>query len=84
MESGVNAAALTFGDGAHRCPGQPLALWETDALLSRLLSLRPEVAQAPTLTWVQLIEGYQLRGLQLSFPAGSRVDEVGSGGTGIA
>lgn len=84
MESGVNAAALTFGDGAHRCPGQPLALWETDALLTRLLSLRPEVTQAPTLTWVQLIEGYQLRGLQLSFPAGSRVDEVGSGGTGIA
>jgi len=67
LARGVNAAALTFGDGAHRCPGQPLALWETDALLVRLLALRPRLAEEPTLGWVDLIEGYRLRGLVLEF-----------------
>ncbi len=67
LAHGVNAAGLTFGDGAHRCPGQPLALWETDALLTRLLAAHPKVAGEPTIEWVDLIEGYQLRGLTLEF-----------------
>ena len=65
LPSGVNAAGLSFGDGAHRCPGQPLALLEADLLLTRLLALRPRITAEPTLAWDTLIEGYQLRGLVL-------------------
>ena len=67
MAAGVNAAALSFGDGAHRCPGQPLALLETDLLLTRLLALNPRIAAEPTIGWDNLIEGYQLRGMMLTF-----------------
>jgi len=68
----VNAAALSFGDGAHRCPGQPLALLETDLLLTRLLALRPSIVSEPEVDWDNLIEGYRLRGLVLGLgnPAG--------------
>ena len=68
MAAGVNAAGLSFGDGAHRCPGQPLALLETDLLLTRLLALRPRIAAEPAIGWDNLIEGYQLRGMVLEFP----------------
>lgn len=64
----VNPAVLSFGDGAHRCPGQPLALFETDILLTRLLGMAPRVAAEPSLAWDNLIEGYQLRGLVLDLP----------------
>ncbi len=67
VRPGVNAAGLSFGDGAHRCPGQPLALLETDLLLTRLLALRPRIVAEPTIGWDNLIEGYQLRGMLLEF-----------------
>ncbi|MHA7859906.1 cytochrome P450 [Tessaracoccus sp. Y36] len=65
LPPGVDEAVMTFGDGAHRCPGQPLAIFETDELLTRLLARRPRLVQEPTLTWDDLIEGYVLRGLTL-------------------
>lgn len=65
LPSGVNAAVLSFGDGAHRCPGQPLAILETDVLLTRLLALGPEIVREPELDWDNLIEGYRLRGFEL-------------------
>ncbi len=65
LPSGVNAAVLTFGDGAHRCPGQPLALLETDVLLTRLFAHQPEIVHEPELGWDNLIEGYRLRGFEL-------------------
>ncbi len=67
LPSGVNQAALSFGDGAHKCPGQPLALLETDVLLTRLLARRPRLVGEPTLGWDNLIEGYWLRGFELAF-----------------
>ena len=67
VSAGVNAAGLSFGDGAHRCPGQPLALLETDLLLTRLLALRPRIVAEPRVGWDNLIEGYQLRGMVLEF-----------------
>ncbi|MFT4228100.1 cytochrome P450 [Micropruina sp.] len=67
VTAGVNAAVLSFGDGAHRCPGQPLALLETDLLLTRLLALNPRIVAEPTIGWDNLIEGYQLRGMTLEF-----------------
>jgi len=66
LPTGVNPTGLSFGDGSHRCPGQPLAIYETDVLLTRLLRLRPRLLSEPTITWDHLIEGYQLRGLDLA------------------
>ncbi len=66
LPSGVNQAALSFGDGAHKCPGQPLAILESDVLLTRLLRLNPRIVVEPTLGWDNLIEGYWLRGFTLA------------------
>jgi cytochrome P450 len=62
---GVHAAGLAFGDGAHRCPGQPLALMETDVLLTRLLAARPRLLSEPRVEWDDLVAGYYLRGFRI-------------------
>ncbi|WP_402468450.1 cytochrome P450 [Isoptericola aurantiacus] len=71
LPRGVNAAGLTFGDGAHKCPGQPLAILESDVLLTRLLGRAPRVVREPEVGWDDLIEGYTLRGLELELPDSS-------------
>ncbi|MGC2941849.1 cytochrome P450 [Brevibacterium sp. FAM 24638] len=63
----VPAAGLSFGDGAHACPGKPLALFETDALLHRLLACEPRLLTEPTIDWDDLIEGYRIRNFDLGF-----------------
>jgi cytochrome P450 len=65
LPGGVNPTVLTFGDGAHKCPGQPLAMLEADVLLTRLLARGPAVVGDPELGWDNLIEGYWLRGFEL-------------------
>lgn len=60
-------AGLSFGDGAHRCPGQPLAMMETQELLVRLLRERPVIDQQPAVGWNSLVEGYELRGFTVRF-----------------
>ena len=58
----VNSELLSFGDGAHRCPGSYTALQETDIFLQRLLALDGlRIEHAPTLTWNDLVTGYELR-----------------------
>lgn len=69
LPPGVNEAGLSFGDGAHRCPGQPLAVLEADVLLSRLLARDPALVGKPTLGWDDLIAGYSLRGLRVRLGA---------------
>ena len=63
---GVHAVGLSFGDGAHRCPGQALALRETDVLLTRMLALAPRIVAEPRIEWDDLIAGYCLRGFRVS------------------
>ncbi len=65
LPTGVNPTGLSFGDGSHRCPGQPLAILESDVLLTRLLRLRPRLVSEPELGWDNLIEGYWLRDFEL-------------------
>lgn len=65
LTPGVPATGLSFGDGAHRCPGQHLALRETDAFVHRLAVGSWTIVEQPRLSWDQLIEGYRLRGLRL-------------------
>ncbi|WP_228282376.1 cytochrome P450 [Brevibacterium atlanticum] len=66
------AAGLSFGDGAHSCPGKPLALFETDALLHRLLACEPRLLTEPTVEWDDLIEGYRIRNIDLGFVVPAR------------
>ena len=58
---------MSFSDGAHKCPGQSLALFETDALVHRLLDRGPRLVAEPEIGWDSVISGYRLRGLQLAF-----------------
>ena len=69
LPAGVNEAGLSFGDGAHRCPGQPLAILEADVLLTRLLAREPALVGEPTLGWDDLIAGFTLRGLRVRLDA---------------
>lgn len=64
---GVRPVGLSFGDGAHACPGQSLALLEADALLIRLLEVGARIVDEPTLTWDDLVAGYRLRGFRIAF-----------------
>lgn len=69
LPAGVAPYGLTFGDGAHKCPGQPLAILESDVLLTRLLAREPVLLREPTLGWDDLIEGYRLRHVELGLGA---------------
>lgn len=58
---------LSFGDGAHRCPGSFIALQETDIFLRRLLALDGlRIERAPTLSWNDLVAGYELRDFRIA------------------
>ena len=65
LPPGVDEAVLSFGHGAHRCPGQPLAIMESDVLLHRLLARDVTIAAEPTIEWDDLIAGYALSGFDV-------------------
>lgn len=59
----VAGAWLSFGDGAHRCPGAQVALHETRVFLDRLLRLPGiRMVSEPQVLWNSFIQGYELRG----------------------
>lgn len=62
---GVRDEALAFGDGSHRCPGNALAIAESDVFLTRLLALPVRLVSAPRLEWDELISGYVVRDIEL-------------------
>ena len=54
---------LSFGDGPHRCPGAQVALHETRVFIDALLRMPGvRLARAPTLGWLEDINGYELHG----------------------
>lgn len=67
LPRGVHTAGLSFSDGSHRCPGQALAILETDALIMAMLAHDPTIVTEPELSWDDLIAGYSLRGLTIRF-----------------
>ncbi len=69
VAAGYGAEVLAFGDGAHKCPGNALAIQETDTLLTRLLAMPVTVLSEPTLSWDDLISGYRLRDFELAIGA---------------
>lgn len=66
-ERGTHSVGLSFGDGAHRCPGQHLALLESEVLISRLIRAQPVIGSEPRIEWDDLTAGYRLRGFTLTF-----------------
>ncbi|MFD0312945.1 cytochrome P450 [Streptomyces flavalbus] len=64
---GPSAAGLSFGDGAHRCPGAGVAVLEADVFLSRLFALDGvRMTGAPRVSFKPDIGGYELRGLTVA------------------
>ncbi|GAA1182822.1 MULTISPECIES: cytochrome P450 [Streptomyces violaceusniger group] len=63
MAAGAGAPGLSFGDGAHKCPGATIALLETDVFLSRLFALPGiRMAAPPRVGFKDGIDSYELRG----------------------
>ncbi len=69
LGAGVQPGVVSFGDGAHRCPGAFLAIRESDAFLRRLLAEDLTVVRAPSIDWNGLIESYELRGFEVAVRA---------------
>ncbi|RMB60054.1 cytochrome P450 [Tessaracoccus antarcticus] len=65
IATGYGPEVISFGDGAHKCPGNALAIQETDILMQRLLAMDLTVVSEPTMTWDDLITGYRLRNFRL-------------------
>ncbi|WP_052462304.1 cytochrome P450 [Nigerium massiliense] len=65
LPRGIGEEVMSFGDGPHKCPGNALAIQETDVLVRKLMALDLEVVQEPTIGWDALISGYSLRGFVL-------------------
>ena len=58
----TNGALLSFGAGAHHCPGRHVALHEARVFLDAMLRL-PGIAleRPPDLGWSELLMSYELR-----------------------
>ena len=61
LPPGVPPQAMSFGDGAHKCPGAFLAIHETDQFLHRLLSLPVHLVGEPRLYFNDLLKSYEIR-----------------------
>ena len=74
LPRGVQPPVVSFGDGAHRCPGAFLAIEESDVFLQRLLRLPLRMARAPELSWNDTLNSYELRDfvVELATPAETR------------
>jgi cytochrome P450 len=59
----VNGAWMSFGDGAHFCPGWQVALTQTRILLERIFEVPGiRLARPPDITWVPaMLQMYELR-----------------------
>ena len=68
LPRGIGPEMMSFGDGHHKCPGNSLAIQETDILLTRLLRHDLVVAHAPVMAWHELIAGYSLREFIITVP----------------
>jgi cytochrome P450 len=56
------AGHLSFGDGAHRCPGAPVAMHETRVFLDRLFRIPGiRLTRAPDMLWNNSLMSYELR-----------------------
>lgn len=69
--TGRYAAALSFGDGPHRCPGADIAMMETNVFLGNLFALEGiRMLTTPRVTFQDEIGGYVIRGLRVAVDKG--------------
>ncbi|MEU9135141.1 cytochrome P450 [Streptomyces sp. NPDC048404] len=69
--TGRYAAALSFGDGPHRCPGADIAMMETNVFLGHLFALDGiRMLTPPRVTFQDEIGGYVIRGLRVAVDRG--------------
>ena len=62
LSEGATPQGLSFGDGAHKCPGSSIAILETDVFLNKLFALPGlKMRTAPRVTFNEAIGGYELR-----------------------
>ena len=62
-KTGETGAYLSFGDGAHRCPGAQVALQETRVFIDRLFRVPGvRLEREPTIGWNDQLMSYELRG----------------------
>lgn len=62
QRTGNNGAFLSFGAGAHHCPGRQVALHETRMFLDALLRVPGvRLERAPDVGWSELLMSYELR-----------------------
>lgn len=60
----VGDAVLSFGDGAHRCPGSFIAIQESDIFLQKLLGIETlRVERPPKLAYNSTVQGYEVKDL---------------------
>jgi cytochrome P450 len=63
----TNGAFLSFGDGAHHCPGWQVALHETRMFLDALLRIPGiRMTRAPDIGWSKMLQSYELRGAMVA------------------
>jgi cytochrome P450 len=61
-KQGDNGTFMSFGDGAHRCPGWQVALHETRVFVDRLLRVPGiRMVRTPDMHWNAMVMGYELR-----------------------
>ena len=66
LAQGAQPQAMSFGDGAHRCPGAFVAIQESDVFLQRLLRLPLRLEGTPRLDWNARLESYEVRDFKLT------------------
>lgn len=76
LPRGVQAQALSFGDGAHRCPGAFLAIHESDVFLHRLLALPLRMTGTPVMTFNQMLMSYEIRDFKVELDRRSEAQMV--------
>jgi cytochrome P450 len=58
---------MSFGDGAHRCPGAYIAIQETDIFVRQLLALDTlRLERPPDVTYNETVNGYEIRNFILT------------------
>ncbi len=58
----ANGAFLSFGAGAHHCPGKQVALHESRVFLDALLRVPGiRLERAPDVGWSEILMSYELR-----------------------
>ena len=67
LQKRAQPSIMGFGDGHHRCPGAYIAIQETDIFLHKLLAIKElKLVSEPTVTYRDLVKGYEVRNFIIS------------------